>query len=50
MVQITTSTETDWYTTIDSDAIAMEEAVAAHMANLQEEFSFRLKNNKNAPL
>jgi penicillin-binding protein 1A len=38
------------YTTIDSRMQAYaEEAVAAHMANLQEEFSEQAKGNKNAP-
>jgi len=38
------------YTTIDSRMqLHAEEAVAAHMANLQEEFFIQAKNNKNAP-
>lgn len=38
------------YTTIDSRMQAhAEEAVAAHMANLQEEFFIQAKGNKNAP-
>lgn len=38
------------YTTIDSRMqLYAEEAVAAHMANLQEEFFIQSKNNKNAP-
>ncbi|TDD78138.1 penicillin-binding protein 1A [Flavobacterium caseinilyticum] len=38
------------YTTIDSRMqIHAEEAVAAHMANLQEEFFIQAKGNKNAP-
>ncbi|WP_348811913.1 penicillin-binding protein 1A [Flavobacterium maritimum] len=38
------------YTTIDSRMqLHAEEAVAAHMANLQEEFFIQSKNNKNAP-
>lgn len=38
------------YTTIDSRMqLHAEEAVAAHMANLQEEFFIQAKTNKNAP-
>lgn len=38
------------YTTIDSRMqLHAEEAVAAHMANLQEEFFIEAKKNKNAP-
>ena len=38
------------YTTIDSRMqLHAEEAVSAHMANLQEEFFIQSKNNKNAP-
>ena len=38
------------YTTIDSRMqLHAEEAVAAHMANLQEEFFIQSKGNKNAP-
>jgi penicillin-binding protein 1A len=38
------------YTTIDSRMqLHAEEAVSAHMANLQEEFFIQAKNNKNAP-
>ncbi|MNQ12124.1 Penicillin-binding protein 1A [compost metagenome] len=38
------------YTTIDSRMqLYAEEAVQAHMANLQEEFFIQSKNNKNAP-
>jgi penicillin-binding protein 1A len=38
------------YTTIDSRMQAYaEEAVAAHMANMQEEFFIQNKDNKNAP-
>jgi penicillin-binding protein 1A len=38
------------YTTIDSRMqLHAEEAVFAHMANLQEEFFIQAKNNKNAP-
>ena len=38
------------YTTIDSRIqLHAEEAVAAHMANLQEEFFIQSKDNKNAP-
>ncbi len=38
------------YTTIDSRMqLHAEEAVAAHMANLQEEFFIQQKDNKNAP-
>ncbi|MBE0392097.1 penicillin-binding protein 1A [Flavobacterium sp. PL002] len=38
------------YTTIDSRMqLHAEEAVAAHMANLQEEFFIQAKKNKNAP-
>lgn len=38
------------YTTIDSRMqLYAEEAVQAHMANLQEEFFMQSKNNKNAP-
>ena len=38
------------YTTIDSRMQAYaEEAVAAHMANMQEEFFIQSKDNKNAP-
>jgi penicillin-binding protein 1A len=38
------------YTTIDSRMqLHAEEAVTAHMANLQEEFFIQSKNNKNAP-
>jgi penicillin-binding protein 1A len=38
------------YTTIDSRMqLHAEEAVAAHMANLQEEFFIQSKDNKNAP-
>jgi len=38
------------YTTIDSKMQAYaEEAVAAHMANMQEEFFIQNKDNKNAP-
>jgi penicillin-binding protein 1A len=38
------------YTTIDSRMQAYaEEAVAAHMANIQEEFFIQNKDNKNAP-
>lgn len=38
------------YTTIDSRMQKYaEEAVSAHMANLQEEFFIQSKNNKNAP-
>lgn len=38
------------YTTIDSRIqLHAEEAVAAHMANLQQQFFIESKNNKNAP-
>jgi penicillin-binding protein 1A len=38
------------YTTIDSRMqLHAEEAVSAHMANLQQEFFIQAKNNKNAP-
>jgi penicillin-binding protein 1A len=46
MVQITTRDGLKIYTTIDSDAIACEEAVFAHMANLQEEVFIQAKTIK----